>query len=414
MIMPDFYDFCCRVKTVSGKNTIERIPELLAGLNASRPVIITDRGIEDAGIIDMVKEALADRLDTVAVYTNVPVDSDYKIVDEIAGIYRKKECDSIIAVGGGSVIDTAKGANIVASLGGGSLMEYQGYGRIRRKLNPLVILPTTAGTGSEMTLVAVIANTEKNLKMLFVSYFLLPDIAVLDPRLTKTLPDFITSATAMDALSHSCEAYFCIEKNPLSDALALRSISMISENLLHVIKNPDDSEARLALANASTMAGAAFSNSMVGMVHNIGHITGAICHAPHGNCMAILLPYGMEYNLHRRGKYIGELLFALAGPETYAATKKRDRPEKAIETVRNLNNDLYQATNGKHPRCLKEIKDRQGKEIVPRSLLPEIAKRTMEDGARIYNPEELLPDDALFVLEHAWEGTPLDRTKIRK
>ncbi|MFW6081380.1 MAG: alcohol dehydrogenase, partial [Desulfosalsimonas sp.] len=228
------------------------------------------------------------------------------------------------------------------------------------------------------------------------------------------LPDFITSATAMDALSHSCEAYFCIEKNPLSDTLALRSISMISENLLHVIKNPDDSEARLALANASAMAGAAFSNSMVGMVHNIGHITGALCHVPHGICMAILLPYGMEYNLHRRAEYIGELLFALAGPETYAATKKRDRPEKAIEAVRNLNNDLYKATNGKHPRFLKEIKDAQGKDIVPRSMLPEIAERTMEDGARIYNPEELLPDDALFVLEHAWEGTPLDRTRIRK
>ncbi|MFW6334526.1 MAG: iron-containing alcohol dehydrogenase, partial [Desulfosalsimonas sp.] len=183
MMMPDFYDFCCRVKTVSGENSLEKIPEMLAGLNSSRPLIITDRGIEDAGIVDTVKQAINGRLDTKTVYNRVPVDSDYKVVDEIAGLYAANDCDSIIAVGGGSVIDTAKGANIVASLGGGSLLDYQGAGRIRRKLKPLVILPTTSGTGSEMTLVAVIADPEKQVKMLFVSYFLLPDLTVLDPRL---------------------------------------------------------------------------------------------------------------------------------------------------------------------------------------------------------------------------------------
>ena len=240
-----------------------------------------------AGLVDVVRAAVAGELKLSNVYDNVPVDSDYKIVDEAAKIYRQKNCDSIIAIGGGSVIDTAKGANIVASLGGDTLLDYEGFSAVKRKLNPLVVIPTTAGTGSEMTLVAVIADPDRKIKMLFVSYFVLPDLAVLDPRMTKTLPDFLTASTAMDAMTHACEAYYCLEKNPLSDSFALRAIRIVSENLLKVIKNPADMEGRLALANASTMAGASFSNSMVGMVHNLGHTIGAICHVPHGTAMSI-------------------------------------------------------------------------------------------------------------------------------
>lgn len=414
MLVPEFYDFCGRVKIVSGQNAIEKIPGLLAGLNACRPLIITDSGVEKAGLIDVFQEAVSGSMEPAGIYSNVPVDSDYHTVDEIAGIYRDKNCDSIIAVGGGSVIDTAKGVNIVASLGGKSLLQYQGAGAVRKKLKPLVILPTTAGTGSEMTLVAVIANPELKEKMLFVSYFLLPDLAVLDARMTRTLPDFITAATAMDALSHACEAWYCMEKNPLSDSLALQAIDLISNNLLYVIENPEDTGSRLALANASTLAGAAFSNSMVGMVHNLGHVVGAVCHVPHGNCMAILLPYGMEYNLHRRGEIISQLLFPLAGPEVYAATPLHQRAEKAIDLIRKLNQDLHVATGGRHPRFLSEIKDRNGRAVVEKSMLPEIAQKALSDGARVTNPEELLADDALMVLEHAWEGACLERSRIRK
>lgn len=414
MTLPAYYDFCCRVKTISGERAMEKIPGLLDGLGARRPMIVTDRGVAAAGLIDTVTAAIGDDLDIGALYADIPVDSDYRVVDEAAAAYRNNRCDSIIAVGGGSVIDTAKGINIVASLGGKSLLGYQGASTIRRKLNPLAVLPTTSGTGSEMTLVAVIADTDRQEKMLFVSYFLLPDFAVLDPRLTLTLPDFLTSQTAMDALAHACESYYCMEKNPVSDAFALRAISLISENLLSAVGNPADAAARLALANASAMAGAAFSNSMVGMVHNIGHVIGAVCHVPHGTCMSILLPYGMEYNIHRRAKAIGEILLPLAGPAVYAKTPETARPEKAVEQVRKLNEDLHNITGGKHPRWLGEIRDREGTFSVPRSVLPEIARKTMADGARLSNPEEVLPDDALMVLEHAWEGTPIDRSKIRK
>jgi len=232
--------------------------------------------------------------------------------------------------------------------------------------------------------------------------------------MTKTLPDFLTASTAMDAMTHACEAYYCLEKNPLSDSFAMRAIKIISENLLKVVKNPADMEGRLALANASTMAGAAFSNSMVGLVHNLGHTIGAICHVPHGTAMSILLPYGMEYNMHRCGEIIGEILLPLAGPEVYAQTNKKERPEKVVELIRKMNQELHDATGGRHSRYLKEITDKNGAQVVPESLLPVIAQATMQDGARMANPEECLPPDAMLVLEHAWQGKPLDRSKVNK
>jgi alcohol dehydrogenase len=173
----------------------------------------------------------------------------------------------IVAVGGGSVMDTAKGVNIVVSENADDLMQFSGAGNLTRPLKPLVAIPTTAGTGSEVTLVAVIADPARNLKMPFTSYFLMPDIAVLDPRMTLTLPPAITAATAMDALTHAIEAYTCLAKNPLSDAHAQLAIELIGQNLLKVINVPENANGRLALAVAATLAGVAFSNAMVGMVH---------------------------------------------------------------------------------------------------------------------------------------------------
>ncbi|MBI5550302.1 MAG: iron-containing alcohol dehydrogenase [Desulfobacterales bacterium] len=149
------------------------------------------------------------------------------------------------------------------------------------------------------------------------------------------------------------------------------------------------------------------SNAIVGMAHNLGHTVGALCHVPHGVAMSIFLPYGLEYNLDKAAEVIGELLFPLAGPEVFHATAKKERPAKVIAHLRQMNEALHAATQGKHPRCLKEITGRDGAQLVPRALLPTIAEAIMLDGARLTNPEEFLPADALPVLERAWEGTPL-------
>jgi len=417
MILPKYSEFCGRVKTLSGASALEAIPGELKKMNSKKALIITDKGVESAGLIKIVKEAISkkgSKLTVGAIYDETPPDSDYKVVNSVASIYRNKNCDSIIAVGGGSVLDTAKGVNILVSLGGDNVLAYSGAGAVKQRLKPLVAVPTTAGTGSEMTLVAVIADHDRHIKMTFVSYFLLPDIAVLDPRMTKTLPASITAFTGMDAMTHAIEAYFCLGKNPMSDTTAFKAIQLVSKNILNAVKNPGDMESRLAMANAAALAGIAFSNSMVGLVHNLGHATGAVCHVPHGVCMSIYLPYGMEYNLHKVGDLIGELLYPLAGPEIFAKTPKKQRPRAAIDYVRGLNEELKKATGGRHATALKDILDREGKQMVPRDAIPVIAKNAMGDGAKTYNPEEQSFDDNIMVIEAAWEGKPLDLKKIKK
>ncbi|MBW2357064.1 MAG: iron-containing alcohol dehydrogenase, partial [Deltaproteobacteria bacterium] len=234
MRLPDYYEYCCRVKIVAGHDALEKIPGLLGSLHAARPMIITDKGVAGAGLLEVVTGALQDGVTIGAVADEVPSDSDFKVVRQLARVYRQNDCDAVIAVGGGSVMDTAKGVNILVSEGGDDLMAFTGAGALKKRLKPLVAVPTTAGTGSEVTLVAVIADHEKNLKIPFTSYFLLPDVAVIDSRMTLTLPDFITSQTAMDALSHAVEGYTCLAKNPVSDACALEAISLIAANLLKV------------------------------------------------------------------------------------------------------------------------------------------------------------------------------------
>lgn len=414
MNFPGYYEFCCRVNTVAGHDALEKIPGLLKNLHAGRPMIITDKGVVAAGLMDVVTGALAGNIAIGSIEDDVPPDSDLKVVNRLARIYMEKGCDAIIAVGGGSVLDTAKGVNIVVSENAEDLMDFTGAGALKRRLKPLVAVPTTAGTGSEVTLVAVIANHEKKRKMAFTSYFLLPDIAIIDSRMTLTLPDFLTALTGMDALTHAMEAYICMGKNPISDTCAMEAIPLISNNLLHVVRNPADREGRLALATAATLAGMAFSNSMVGIVHTLGHTIGAICHVPHGTCMSILLPYGLEYNMHKIGDLAGELLYAMAGDVVYAKTSKEKRAEKTVEYVRALNQALHEATGGKHARCLSEIKNREGKPMISKDQLPLIAKRALGDGSLFYNPEAADEEDMMLILEAAWDGRKLDQSRVKK
>ena len=410
MDMPGYYEFCSRVRIISGHDALEKIPEALTRLMAARPMIVTDKGVASAGLIDTVLKAVGNSLSIAAVADDVPPDSDLVVVNSLARKYLERGCDSIIAVGGGSVMDTAKGINVIVTERARDLMEFSGANSLKRPLRPLIAIPTTAGTGSEVTAVAVIKDHDRHLKMLFVSNFLMPDVSVVDPRMTLTLPPAVTAATGMDALSHAVEAYTCLAKNPLSDAHALAAIKLIGDNLLKVTLDPGDREGRLSMANAATLAGIAFGNSMVGMVHTIGHSVGAVCGVPHGVCMAILLPYGLEYNRHKNSRLTAELLFPLAGPKVYAKTSRERRADEVIARIRMLNQGLHDATNGRHPRSFKEISDREGRQMVPKEKLQAIARAALSDGSVFYNPEDLDYDDFLMVLEAAWMGEPLSAT----
>ncbi|MEW5817718.1 MAG: iron-containing alcohol dehydrogenase [Spirochaetota bacterium] len=397
--MSKYFEFFCPVKILSGHTALENIPFELSQLRAGSPLLLTDKGVAGAGLLKHITDAFRESNITVPVlFDEVPPDSAVKTVNEVAGLYRRYGCDSIIAVGGGSVMDTATGVNIVVSEKSNDLMKFMGAGILKRPLKPLIAVPTTSGTGSEVTLVAVIADTEANRKMLFTSYFLLPNVAVIDSRMTMTLPPLLTAATGMDALTHAVEAYTCLGKNPLSDAYAYAAIRLIRENIVKVTKSPQDREGRLALANAAAMAGIAFSNSMVGMVHTLGHTVGALCHIPHGVAMNILLPYVLSYNLDKGDASIlcsvGELLLPLAEPEVFVSTPYNDRPYKTIEMIEHLKQALFEAAG--LPRTLKESG------LVRFDQLDEIAGQALNDASLVYNPVEMELDDALTVLKKAF------------
>ena len=390
-----YYEFSCSVKLIVGARALENIPFELGAVGANRPLLVTDRGVAAAGLVDTLREILSTGgLEIAAVYDEVPPDSSLTAVRAIAKIYRDSGCDSLIALGGGSPIDTAKAANILASYQTDDPVKYSGVGNLPSRLQPLLVIPTTAGTGSEVTYVSIVKDEARGVKVPFASPFLMPDAAVLDPRMTLGLPAQITAATAMDAMTHACEAFICLAKNPMSDAYAAAAVRAVSENLLKVLDRPGDAEGRLALAQGAAMAGIAFSNSMVGLVHALGHSVGALCHIHHGTCMSILLPAVLEYNLEARRDAIGELLLPLAGAEVYAATPAEQRADKAIARLRWLKDEI-------HARCgLPRTLSETGK--VDKSQLEQIAEMSLDDGSIIFNPVEVSREEALAVLQKSW------------
>ena len=391
----NFYEFFCPVKIIAGLAALEHAPYELSSRGSSRALLVTDSGIKSVGLLEHIFTAFEEsQVEFAAVFDRVPTDSSLSVVKEIADIYRQHQCDSIIAVGGGSVIDTSKAVNILVSEGGDDLLAYSGHGCLKRPLKPLFVVPTTAGTGSEVTSVAVIHDIDNERKIGFSSHFLFPDVAVIDPRMTLSLPPGITAMTAMDAMTHACEAAIGMAKNPVSDAYAHGAIAKISQNLMTVMENPKDLDARMELAQAATMAGIAFSNSMVGVVHSLGHSVGAICHLPHGMCMSIFLPTVLEYNLDTCREEISELLLPLVGAESFAKVPAAQQAENSIAVIRKIRDQLYQ--HCQLPRTLQETAR------VRKDQFETIARTALNDGSMIFNAKEADFDDLMMLLEKAW------------
>ncbi len=394
-MIPSYYEFFNPVKVMAGNMAVDNLPYELDQLGASRPLIITDKGVVGAGLLQFVVDSFSGSDATIgAVFDETPVDSSNHVVNELARIYRNNDCDSIVAVGGGSVLDTAKAVNILATEGGEDLLDFMGSEILKHPLKPFIAIPTTAGTGSEVTMAAMIADPDRGIKMPFTSHYLYPNVAILDPRMTLTMPPKVTAATGMDALTHAVESYTCMQKNPLSDAHASAAIALVRENLLLAVENGKDKNARFALANAALLAGAAFSNAMVGVVHSLAHAAGGVCHVPHGIANAIYLPHGMEYNMPKVGELYGELLLPLAGAEVYAQTPRDQRPKRAIQAVKTLNQDLNRLCG--MPITLKEAGVSEGS-------LETLAEATINDGAVTFNPREVEKKDALKIIRSAYE-----------
>lgn len=395
MAAKPYYEFFCPVKVIAGHAALEHIPYELSSLGAKRPMIITDKGVRANNLLAPIEAAFTSTdVEISFIFDDVPPDSSLETVRAVAQAYRANNCDAIIAVGGGSVIDTSKAANILVTEGGDDLTKYTGAHNLPRPLKPFFVIPTTSGTGSEVTMVAVVSDNQKNVKMPFASNYLMPNAAILDPRMTQTLPPHLTAMTAMDAMTHAVEAYTCMAANPISDAYATAAIKKVSASLFNVLDNSTDADGRLELAQASTMAGIAFSNAMVGLVHSLGHALGAVAHLPHGLCMNLFLPYVLEYNKEVNGHKIAELLLPLAGPDIYAQTPANQRADKAIAYINTMRDRIHALT--KLPRTLSET----GK--VTKEQLDEVADKALNDGSIIYNPKEATFKDLKSILEKAW------------
>lgn len=390
-----YFEFQNAVKLLCGELALERIPNELQHLNAKRPLVLSDAVLAKIGTMAQVTSAMeAEGVTPAACFTDIPVDSSLAVVNKIAAFYREQDCDSIVAIGGGSVIDTAKGVRLVLSQDTDDIFSISGLENVTNGRHiPFVVVPTTAGTGSECTGVAVIKNDENGVKMEFLSPFVEPDVAVIDPRMTEGLPPKATASTGMDALCHAVEACTCLQANPLSTAYGTAAIRLIAQNLETATVNGKNREARFNMALASTMAGIAFSNSMVGAVHAIGHALGGVCGVPHAVAMTILLPHVMRYNLsHSAGDY-AELLPWLVGMDAAMATPADKRAEAAIAAIETLGTKLNAACG--LPLTLSAAG-------VSKDSFAKVAEFAVNDGALIVNPRAATVEQVVEILNAAF------------
>lgn len=335
-------------------------------------LIVTDRGVREAGLLARVEEHLRISDISYEVYDGVVPDATVESIE--AARAPAEEHDALIALGGGSSIDTAKALNVLRTHGGG-VLDWEGNDTIPGLCGPLVAIPTTAGTGSEVTFIAQIHDAGRKQKLPIVSRFLAAEIAIVDPELSATMPPRVTAATGMDALTHAIEAATSIAEQPLSDLLAFRAVSLINESLPKAVQNGSDLEARAGMAFASLIAGIAFNNAWVALAHAIAHALGGLYDLPHGLCCALTLPAAMEFNLEAKpDKYakIAELL----GQSDAAA---------GVARVKELNRHLG------IPSSLGELD-------VPEGDAEKIAELAMADGSVLFNPRPVADEEILSLV----------------
>ncbi len=330
-IMKNFnFKFPTELEFGVGKSDL--LEDKLKEYNVEKPLIITDEGIVNAGIVDRFD------LDesNYYIYDEIePNPKDYNIMNG-AEIAEDFDPDGIIAVGGGSSIDAAKGINVLLSEGKSDIKEYFGKNKVKEELLPSIAIPTTAGTGSEVTFSAVINDSNQKKKMSIRSEKIAPDLAILDPKLTTSLPKKITAYSGMDAFTHAVEAYTANTATVITDSLALYSMELILNNLVKAYDGPKDIEARAAMLLGSTLAGMSFNHSDVASVHCMAETLGGSYDAPHGLCNSVILPFVMEYNKdHCKEKYarVAEMM----GYEFDDACEGAD---KAVDSIKELNERL--------------------------------------------------------------------------
>lgn len=318
-------------KLITGPAAIEQLSAELTRLNVQNPLIVTDAILVKSGTVDLALTQLGGR--RYGLFDQVKPEPEISIVEDCTRAYREGGHDGLIGVGGGSAIDIAKGVAAFASHEG-PLAELFGVDLVKRKGPPLIAIPTTAGTGSEVTNVAIFSDKQAQLKKGIVSDYLLPDVALVSPLMTLTCPRSVTAASGVDALVHAIESYLSVNASPITDAIALGAIKLIVKALPKAYANPSNLQAREDMATASLMAGMAFGNAGVGAVHALAYPLGGRFNIAHGVSNALLLPYVMEWNKLACVERMRDIADAMGVRVTHLSDK--DAADLAVKAMADL------------------------------------------------------------------------------
>ncbi|UFS70779.1 iron-containing alcohol dehydrogenase [Geomonas sp. RF6] len=381
----EVFDFFIPSITKMGVGAVKQLGSAAKYLGAQKALIVTDQGLVKLGVADQMKKLLEDSGIAAVIYGGAEPNPTDKNVREGVKIYKESKCDALVSLGGGSSHDCAKGIGIVVS-NGGDIREYAGIDTVPKALPPFIAINTTAGTASEMTRFAVITNTDTHVKMIFATARITPAIAINDPVLMVGMPPALTAATGMDALTHAIEAYVAALANPVTDACALAAIRLVAEWLSPAVANGDNLMARDKMAYAEYLAGMAFNNAGIGIVHAMAHQPGALLNKPHGVCNAILLPHGCSFNLIACPQRFADIAEAMGVDIT--GLMPMEAAEKGVEAIRKLS-----ASVG-IPAGLSAIG-------VKESDIPVLAESAFKDICCLFNPRKIRPDDIVELYKQA-------------
>jgi alcohol dehydrogenase class IV len=334
--MMSTYQFKTPSVIVNGPGAAQEVGSFAKGLG-KKALIVTDVALEKIGLLNDIKNSLEMAGISFAIYDKVVTEPTMDFAEEGLKIFKEVHAEFLIGVGGGSPIDAAKGIAALAT-NPGKMSDFAGPNKIPRLGSPLIAIPTTAGTGSEVTQFTIITDTTRDVKMLIASLNIMPRVALVDPLMTLTMPQKITAATGLDALTHAIEAFVSVKAQPITDTLALQAIRFIAGNIRQAWSNGDNVEARTNMMIGALQAGMAFSNSSVALVHGMARPIGAYFHAPHGVSNAALLPTVIEFSIPGNPKRYAAIAEAMG--EITEGLSVLDAAYLAADAVERLNVDL--------------------------------------------------------------------------
>jgi len=318
---------------VFGWGSIDLAGQYAANFRARKVLLVTDPGVQAAGWAEKVGNSLAGEGIAYTVFEDVT--SNPKDFESAAGAkrYHEEKCDVIVAVGGGSPMDCAKGIAILVA-NGGSVLDYEGVDMVSVPPPPMIFIPTTAGTSADVSQFAIITDTTRKVKIAIVSKAIVPDISLIDPQTTLTKPGSLTAATGMDVLTHAVESYVSNASSPVTDLHALEAVRIVASDLPKVIDDPKNAQSRTRMMLASLLAGLAFSNASLGMVHAMAHALGGSFDLPHGDCNALLLEYVASFNYDASAARYGKILGALGGDGSLGGREGKIAFAHAVSSLR--------------------------------------------------------------------------------